>query len=88
MKSQKHGKSTLRKVEVTGITQNGIWLLAFDHEYFLSYDHYPWFKKALVEEIYNMKLIHENQLNWPDLDVDLELNCLIHPEKYPLKYIE
>lgn len=88
MKLRKPGKNISKRAEVSGITQNGIWILALGHEYFLSFDNYPWFKKANVEDIYNIKLIHENHLTWPGLDIDLELESLVHPEKYPLKYIE
>lgn len=87
MKSQKPGKNILKKVEVSGITQYGIWLIAYDTEYFLSFEEYPWFKKANVENIYDLKLIHNTHLRWPSLDVDLELTSLLHPDKYPLKYV-
>jgi hypothetical protein len=30
-------------------------------------------------------LIHGYHLHWPDLDVDLEIDNLENPEKYPLK---
>ncbi|MEQ1664185.1 MAG: DUF2442 domain-containing protein [Bdellovibrionales bacterium] len=86
MKSQKPGRNILKEAEVTGITINGIWILIHDHEYFLSYKKYPWFKTSIVKDIYNLKLLHENHLYWPNLDVDIELMSLIHPEKYPLVF--
>ena len=31
-----------------------------------------------------MQLLHEEHLYWPKLDVDLDLDRILHPEKYPL----
>ena len=85
MKLKERGKSILN-VEVTQITPNGVWLLAKGVEYFLSYQQYPWFKNATVAQIYHVQLLYGFHLRWPDLDVDLEIDSLIHPEKYPLVY--
>lgn len=74
------------RVEVQNISQNGIWIFVNDREYFLSYKDYPWFKDAKVSQINNVKLLHGSHLHWPDLDVDLELDSLQHPEQYPLIY--
>lgn len=46
----------------------------------------PWFKEAKLAAIYNLKLLHGTHLHWPDLDVDLELDSLQQPGKYPLVY--
>jgi len=35
--------------------------------------------------IQNVKLLHGFHLYWPKLDVDLEIDNLENPEKYPLK---
>lgn len=85
MKLQKLGKNIL-EVEVLNISKHGIWLYVKGKEYFLPYQEYPWFKEAKVSEIYNLELLHGFHLYWPDLDVDLELESLEHPEKYPLVY--
>ncbi len=85
MRSQKLGKNTL-KVEILNISINGIWLFVHEKEYFLSYDNFPWFKEAKIEEVYNLKLIHNDHLYWPDLDIDLEIDSLENPEKFPLVY--
>jgi len=50
------------------------------------YKDYPWFKEAKISEVYNVQLLHGMHLHWPDLDVDLELEALQYPEKYPLSY--
>ena len=85
MKSSKPGKS-ISDVEIQNISRIGIWLFVNGREYFLSYDEYPWFKDAKISEICNVTLHHGIHLHWSDLDVDLELESLDHPEKYPLIY--
>ncbi|MBE7549061.1 MAG: DUF2442 domain-containing protein [Planctomycetia bacterium] len=39
-----------------------------------------------MREIQNVQLIHDSHLHWPDLDIDLEIDSLENPEKYPLVY--
>jgi hypothetical protein len=85
MKLQKLGENIL-EAEVLNISRHGIWLYVKGKEYFLPYKEYPWFKEAKVSEIYNLELVHGFHLHWPDLDVDLELESLENPEKYPLVY--
>jgi len=85
MKSQKLGKSTLN-AEVLDVRKDGIWVYVSGREYFMSYEVFPWFRKAAVSAIYNVELLHGGHLHWPDLDVDIELDSLEHPEAYPLRY--
>jgi hypothetical protein len=85
MKSKPLGKNIL-PAEVTQITANGIWLLVANKEYFIDYESYPWFKNGTVNSILNVKLLHGFHLHWPDLDVDLELDCLENEQNYPLIY--
>ena len=75
-------KSTLLSVE--SITTFGIWMLVQNKEYFLSYELYPYFKDQTLRAIQNVQLLHGMHLYWPDLDVDLEIDNLDNPEKYPL----
>jgi hypothetical protein len=71
-------------VEVTNISTHGLWILVREREYFLPFDNYPWFRDATVRAITRVELLHESHLHWPDLDVDLELDSLDHPDRYPL----
>ena len=84
MKSLKHGKSTL--VSVENITPFGIWIFVKEKEYFLSYKDYPYFKDQTLSSIQKVKLLHGYHLYWPELDIDLEIDNLENPEKYPLKF--
>ena len=57
-------------------------------EYFLPYSEYPWFQNAKISELYHVELLHSTHLYWPELDIDLNLDLLKNPEKYPLIYRE
>jgi hypothetical protein len=83
MKSPKRGKAIA--VSVENITPFGIWLFVKGKEYFLSYDDYPYFKDQTLSAIQNVQLLHGYHLYWPELDVDLEIDNLEHPQKYPLR---
>jgi hypothetical protein len=85
MKSRKSGKS-ISDIEVQNISKFGLWLFVKGKEYFLPFENFPWFKKAKISEIYSVKLLHGRHLRWPKLDVDLELESLANPEKYPHIY--
>jgi len=83
MKSLKSGKGI--SVSIENITPFGIWLFVKGKEYFLNYQNYPYFKNHSIKSIQNVKLVHGFHLYWPDLDVDLEIDNLENPEKFPLK---
>src|SRR4030043_764778 len=76
-------KGTL--VSVENITPLGIWLYVKEKEYFLSYKDYSYFKNQTLSSIQNVQLLHGYHLYWPELDVDLEIDNLENPQKYPLK---
>ena len=83
MKSLKSGKNI--SVGIENITPFGIWLLIKGKEYFLKFKNYPYFKNQTIKSIQNVKLLHDFHLHWPELDVDLEIDNLENPGKYPLK---
>lgn len=85
MKSKTHGPNTLI-AEVTHIDKRGLWLYLIDKEYFLSYKEYPWFKEAKLKDILDFNFSKGYHLYWPKLEIDLDLDSIKHPHKYPLKY--
>ena len=82
MKSPKNGENIL--VSVENITPFGIWLFVKGREYFLK--DYPYFRDQTLKSIQAVELFHGYHLYWPELDVDLEIDNLEKPEKYPLKW--
>lgn len=83
MRSAPLGKRT-SDVEVTVISKQGFWLLVSGREFFLPFDLFPWFRNAAVGDIMNVTLPHQQHLYWPSLDVDLAVDSLEYPERYPL----
>ena len=71
-------------VEVLNVSPHGFWLMVGEREYFLDFDHFPWFRQATLEQLFGVELLHQEHLHWPALDVDLDLDRIQHPEKYPL----
>jgi hypothetical protein len=85
MKSAKHGKRT-SDAEEQGVLKGGVWLLVRGNEYFLPFAQHPWFKNARISSIQRVKLLSGQHLYWPELDIDLTIESLEHPERYPLTY--
>ncbi|MEX0977859.1 MAG: DUF2442 domain-containing protein [Pirellulales bacterium] len=83
MKSAGHG-TPISGVEVTNISGHGFWLLLRDQEYFLPFEQFPWFKNASVGQICKVELPSSHHLYWPLLDVDLAVESIEHPERFPL----
>ena len=71
-------------VEVTNISRHGLWLLLDERELFLPFEKFPWFADAPVKAILNAERPHPHHLHWPDLDVDLAVESIENPERYPL----
>ena len=84
MKSGALGKIT-SEVEIANISSHGIWLLSENQELFLSYDDFPWFKDVTIQQILNVEEPMPGHFYWPDLDVDLSIESIEHPERFPLK---
>ncbi|MDE2888461.1 MAG: DUF2442 domain-containing protein [Gemmatimonadota bacterium] len=84
MSSKQRGIGT-SEVEVTGISAHGVWLLSGQEEIFLSYEDFPWFKDASVGKILNVEEPTPGHFYWPDLDIDLGLESIRHPERFPLR---
>jgi hypothetical protein len=82
--SKARGKNILA-VEVTHISSNGVWILAGEKELFMPYADFPWFKDVPVGKIINVEEPHPGHFYWPDLDVDLAVEIIEHPERFPLK---
>jgi uncharacterized protein DUF2442 len=85
-KLKKPGKNISVKAEIQNISNQGIWILVNDQEFFMPFSEFPWFLKATINEIYNLKVFHGRHLHWPELDIDIELETLKNPSAYPLKY--
>ena len=83
MKSAQPGKH-ISKVEVTNVSKHGFWLLLEDREVFLPFAQFPWFRDAPIRKVLNVELPQPHHLYWPDLDIDLAVESIDHPERFPL----
>lgn len=83
MKSAKLGRST-SLVEVTNVSKHGFWLLIGDKERFVAFEQFPWFCNAPIGHLLNVELPGSHHLYWPDLDVDIAVESIDHPERFPL----
>ena len=80
----KHVRNIL-ETEVTNISSHGLWILSNGKEFFLSYDNFPWFKDKTVNDIIKVESFGQGHLYWENLDVDLSLEMIEHPERFPLQ---
>jgi hypothetical protein len=67
--------------QITNIEQDGFWLLSPDGEYFVAFADYPDFYHATVAQIHNFQGDLDG-MHWPDLDIDIDLDALKHPERF------
>jgi hypothetical protein len=71
-------------VELGNVSPHGLWLLLDDREVFLGFKEFPWFREATIEELSQVERPSPHHLYWPALDVDLAVDSIDHPERYPL----
>lgn len=69
--------------EVTNVSAHGFWLFVGARELFVPFQHFPWFRDASIRAITNVQLPSPHHLYWPELDIDLAVESIEHPEKYP-----
>ena len=81
---KKKNNTNAISASVLMINNQGIMISVEGNDYFLSYNRVPWLKDATVRNILNIKMSGKNAIEWPDLDIDLEIDSLKHPERYPL----
>lgn len=83
MKSAPLGNST-SAVEVANVSPHGFWLLIGGDELFVPFDKFPWFRDASIAQLAQVELPSPHHLHWPALDIDLAVDSIRHPEKFPL----
>lgn len=75
---------SISPVEVTNVSKHGFWLFVGERELFVSFADFPWFREAAIGALTNVELPSPHHLYWPELDIDLAVESIEHPEKYPL----
>lgn len=77
------GKRTFA-AEVTNVSSHGLWVLLDTRELFVPFDLFPWFREAPIGKVVRVERPSAKHLYWPDLDIDLDVDSIEHPERFPL----
>jgi hypothetical protein len=83
VKSARRGSGT-SPVEVRDVSREGFSLTIGRKTRFVPFEHCPWLRDASIAQLTNVTLPSPHHLYWPDLDIDLAVESLDHPERYPL----
>ena len=83
MRSEKPGSGTLQ-AEVVNISEAGFWICVDDRKLFLPFREFPWFEDQPVARIRNIERPRPDHLQWPDLDIDLSIESIEHPDRFPM----
>lgn len=77
--------TTTSDVEVTNVSRHGLWIWLAGRELFLSFSDFPWFADAPIAQVTNVEWPSPDHLYWPDLDVDLSVQAIEEPARFPLR---
>jgi len=85
MKSAKRGNAT-STAEVVHVSSHGFWIMLDPprRELYLPFESFPWFREATIRQLSHIEVERQHLIRWPDLDVDLDVDRIEHPERYPL----
>jgi hypothetical protein len=86
MSKLKSAGASTGEVEVTSISRHGFWLFLGGRELFVNFREFPWFAEAPVSKVLNVRWPAPDHLNWPDLDIDLSVESVENPERFPLLF--
>lgn len=77
------GTSTLA-VEISHVSQHGLWVLLDAEELFLPFEQFPWFRDATIAQICSVERPTDDHLYWKQLDIDLSVQSIRKPAAFPL----
>lgn len=81
--SARRGRRT-SAVELSNVSPVGFWLLLDARELFVPFADFPWFADASIRALVRVERPSAHHLYWPALDVDLAVESIEHPERFPL----
>ena len=71
--------------EVTHVSRHGFWLLLDTRELLVPFVDFPRFREATIAQISAVEWPSHDHLYWPMLDVDLSIESIAFPERFPLR---
>jgi len=83
MTSAKLGKR-ISDAEITNVSKHGFWFLIENKERFVAFEQFPWFRNAPIGQLLRVEMPSAHHLYWPDLDVDVAIESIDYPERFPL----
>jgi len=86
MSKSKNAGAPIGEVEVTNISKHGFWVYLAGRELFADFAEFPWFAQAPVSKVLGVEWPSPDHLRWPELDIDLSVESLEHPERFPLHF--
>ncbi len=75
---------TTSSAEVTHVSRHGFWMLLDAEELLVPFEHFPWFRKATIEQLSEVEWPSADHLYWPQLDIDLSIASIRNPAAFPL----
>ena len=70
--------------EVALVSRHGFWLLLEAEELLVPFTSFPWFRQATIDQLVDVQWPTADHLYWPQLDVDLSVASIRHPDDFPL----
>ena len=71
-------------VEISHVSQHGLWVLLDAEELFLPFEQFPWFRNATIAQICSVERPTDDHLYWKQLDIDLSVQSIRTPAAFPL----
>ena len=84
MRSLRNGRNT-HPISIGAVTPRGFSLVLGERKLFLSFAQFPWFREFTLRELTNVRRPSPEHLRWPEFDIDLGVDSIEHPERYPLR---
>jgi len=69
--------------EVKFISADGFLMDVNGTSYFASFKDFPFLYDLPVSEAYNVQYLGQGDIRWENADIDLNIDILANPEKYP-----
>jgi hypothetical protein len=66
------------------VSPHGFWLALDSEELFVPFSEFPWFQQASIGQLNRVERPHPGHLYWPELDIDLAIESIRDPAKFPL----
>src|SRR5512145_325244 len=85
MRSARPGSAT-STAEVVHVSAHGFWIFLEPpgRELFLPFRSFPWFVDATIRQLAAIEVERGHVVRWPELDVDLDVDRIEQPERFPL----